>query len=381
VSGPVLITGARAPVAIDLARAFRAAGCDVVLADSVNPIAARWSKHARVLRLPPPRFAFAAFSEALAALVARERPQLIVPTCEEVFYVAAAAAHHGFEPIVFAPPPAILRQLHSKLDFAQLAAEAGAPAPQTWRITSRDEADALPLAPQTLVFKPEFSRFGAATLIGPDMETLGRTNFARAGAWAAQRRVCGEEICIWTACRAGEILAHAAYRPRWRHGKAAAFAFEAVEAKPVVAAAQRIARHIGATGQLSFDMIMDADGRAWPLECNPRAVSGLHLFDADPALARAILGEGPPPATASLRYLAPAMLLLGLPQALVSARIGEWRADWARGRDVLGRPGDRAPAFGALADAARFAAVGFSRRRSPAGQTTDDIEWNGEPIG
>jgi hypothetical protein len=31
-------------------------------------------------------------------------------------------------------------------------------------------------------------------------------------------------------------------------------------------------------------------------------------------------------------------------------------------------------------DAARFAAVSLTRRLSPTGATTDDIEWNGEDM-
>lgn len=376
----VLITGARAPVAIDLARAFRAAGYAPVLMDSVDAVAARWSRGARVVRVPSPRFAFANFAAALAAFVARERPCLIVPTCEEVFYVAEAAARDGFAPLVFAPPLDVLRRLHSKLDFSVLAAEAGAPTPETWPVSRRGEIDTLPVASDALVFKPEFSRFASATLVRPDAAALAQIDFTRSGRWAAQRFVAGDEVCIWTACRDGELVAHAAYRPRHRLGRSAAFAFEAIDAPAVVAVARQIARYTGATGQLSFDMIVDTDGRAWPLECNPRAVSGLHLFDADAALAHAIIGEGAPPTPQSLRYLAPAMLLLGLPQATRRGLLGAWRTDWRRGADAIGRPGDRWPAIGALVDAAGFAANALSRRRSPAGQTTDDIEWNGEAI-
>jgi len=50
------------------------------------------------------------------------------------------------------------------------------------------------------------------------------------------------------------------------------------------------------------------------------------------------------------------------------------------GHDVLGRDGI-APVAGALLDAAAFAVTGLTRLRSPTGQTTDDIERNGEPIG
>jgi hypothetical protein len=74
------------------------------------------------------------------------------------------------------------------------------------------------------------------------------------------------------------------------------------------------------------------------------------------------------------------MLLLGVPAALVQGRLGSLVADWRAGADAIGRPGDRGPMGGALVDAGRFALTGLSRLRSPAGETTDDIEWNGGPI-
>lgn len=379
----VLITGARAPVAVDLARAFAAAGHRPFLADSVKPWAAGWSRagRGRIVRLPPARYDFAAYAAALAAWVEQHRPALVVPTCEEVFYVAAAAARMGFADQVFAPPLPVLRTLHSKYLFPALARSLGIKAPETWRITSRARLADVGIAADALVLKPEYSRFGSHTLIRPDGRTLERCDASPDVPWVAQRFLKGEEICLWTAARDGRIVASAAYRPLWRHGQAAAYAFERIDSPAAVAVAARVAAATRLSGHLSFDIILTPGGEAIPIECNPRAVSGLHLLDASPDLARAILGEGPPvqPA-ADLRYLAPAMLLLG-PGAAAGG--GRWRAlleDWRRGQDALGRPGDRMPMLGALIDAARFALVGLTRRRSAAGQTTDDIEWNGEPI-
>ncbi len=381
-SRPVLITGARAPVAIDLARAFAAGGYDLYLADSVTPWAARWSRagRRRIVRLPPARHAFDAYAAALADWVARHDPALIVPTCEEIFYVAAAAARHGFAKRLFAPPLEVLRRLHSKLLFPALLRSIGAPALETWAIESPQDLEALGIAPGELVLKPEYSRFGTATLVRPDRAALRRFAPAPGRAWVAQRFVAGEELCLWSAARDGRIVASAAYRPLWRHRRAAAFAFELVAAPAAEAVAAKVAAATGMTGHLSFDFIVTESGEAVAIECNPRAVSGVHLFDGDPALAAAIAGEGPrAEPKAELRYLAPAMLLLGP----VAGR-GRWRdlaGDWRRGGDALGRAGDRGPALGALLDAARFALTGFSRGRSPTGQTTDDIEWNGEPLG
>ncbi|HEU0097379.1 MAG TPA: hypothetical protein VFQ67_01260 [Allosphingosinicella sp.] len=375
----VMITGARAPVALDLARAFRAAGCEAVLADSVRPFAASLSRpRFEILRLPPPRRAFGRFRDRLRGLV-REF-DLIVPTCEEVFWLAAAAELDGWSDRLFAPSPALLRRLHSKADFPKLAREAGIESPATWPIERASDWKRVPLAPADLVLKPEFSRFGARTIIGPGAAAAAALPASPQSRWVAQERLAGEEYCVWSAIRGGSLVACIVYRPVLRHQSSAAYAFEAVDSPAIAAMASRIAARVGGDGQLSYDVIVGPDGRVAPLECNPRAVSGLHLVDGSAALARALLGLGPlaPPPAGTIRYLSPAMVLMGVPAALAGGSLGRLRSVWQRGRDSVGRPGDRLPVAGVLLDAARFALMGAARLRGPTSETTDDIEWNGE---
>ena len=378
----VLVTGARAPVALDLARAFRTAGCSVSLADSVRPFASALARPRFPIELvPPPRYAFTEFRTRLQALA--ERFDLIVPTCEEVFWIAAAAARDGWADRLFAPPSAALSRLHSKALFPQLAGAAGIEAPVTTPLTCPGDIERLPAATSELVFKPEYSRFGSRTLIAPSPGNLWRVTPSPTRRWVAQERIEGEEFCVWSAMRGGRLVAYAAYRPLLRHGRSAAYAFEAVDRPELRDMAARLARAVGGDGQLSYDVVVTARGRVAPLECNPRAVSGLHLFDSSPDLALAMLGghELASPAAGTIRYLAPAMALMGLPAAIAGASFGRWRRIVREGTDVVTRPGDRWPAAGVLADAARFAVLGLARLHSPVGETTDDIEWNGEPIG
>ncbi|HEY0129918.1 MAG TPA: hypothetical protein VGB57_00830 [Allosphingosinicella sp.] len=375
----VMITGARAPVALDLARSFRSAGCEVALADSVRPFAASLSRpRFEILRLPPPRRHFPAFRARLSALA--ERYELIVPTCEEVFWLAAAARSDGWSDRLFAPSIESLRALHSKASFPALALEAGVEAPATWAIASAADANLVPLAPADLVLKPEFSRFGSKTIVGPQAGMAAALPASADRRWVAQERLDGEELCVWSAVRGGRLVACIVYRPALRHGRSAAFAFEAVDEPQVVEMARRIAVHVGGDGQLSFDVIVQPGGRIAPIECNPRAVSGVHLMDGSPALALAMLGRGelPPPPAGTMRYLSPAMALMGVPAALADGTFGRLRAVWRKGRDAVGKPGDRLPVAGVLLDAARFALMGAARLHGPTSETTDDIEWNGE---
>jgi len=310
------------------------------------------------------------------------RFDLLVPTCEEVFWLAAAAARDGWSDRLFAPSHEVLRSLHSKVDFPGLAQAAGIDAPATIPVACRADLDRLSGMLPNLVLKPEFSRFGSRVLVGPLASDLAKITPSLKRRWVAQERIEGEEVCVWSVARAGVLVACVVYRPMLRHGRAASYAFEAVDMPGVVGMARQIARAVGCNGQLSYDVIVTPSGRVAPVECNPRAVSGLHLLDATPALAHAILdGKNCPPAPAgTIRYLAPAMLLMGLPAAIAGQTVPQLLRTWRAGRDAVSHPGDRLPFAGTVMDAARFAAVSLTRRLSPTGATTDDIEWNGEDM-
>lgn len=379
----ILITGVRAPIALDLAHSFAAAGHEPHLADSIHPWTVRFSRHARgrFHAVAPPRFAFKEFAEGLARLVDQIKPRLIVPTCEEVFYVAEAGARHGFAERVFAPPPAILRTLHSKVDFAHFARANGVAAPATERVTSTAELQAWRDRSHAIVLKPEFSRFASHAKIRPTTAELDAIQPTPAEPWAVQGFAEGEEICVWSASKNGVVTAFAAYKPLWRLGQSSSFYFERDDDPAILETTRAIARAANATGQLSFDVIRTPDGVIAPIECNPRGISGIHLFDRDPRLARALLSEAPlqTPA-AEARHIGPAMMLFGAPSAISSGKFNAFRRDLARSRDVLNIPEEPMLGLGALLDAGRFTLIGLSRGRSASGQSTDDIEWNGEPI-
>ncbi|MEM7667019.1 MAG: hypothetical protein AAF250_14270 [Pseudomonadota bacterium] len=376
-SSRLLITGARAPVSLDLARSARSAGYAAQLADSIPSYAARGAKLGPVMELPRPRFQFSAFAERLSEYCQTYPDALIIPTCEEVFFVSAAAARHGFGEQALVSDLGTLRSLHSKIEFPALLQSLGIRAPETTIIDEPVRTENC----RDAVLKPEFSRFGSATLIRPDARECARIKPSKDHRWAMQEFIAGEEFCLWSAARDGVLTASAVYHPKWRHGQTAAYAFEAVDAPEAVDIAARLADALDYTGQIGLDLIRTENGEFVPVECNPRSVSGLHLFDCSPDLARALTGDGPAMhVTRGLRYLAPAMWAMGLPKSLMHGRYRQWRADMRSGRDVLSRDGNGWPIAGAMLDALRFAAIGVTRMRSAAGQTTDDIEWNGEPI-
>jgi hypothetical protein len=385
----ILITGGRAPAALDLARKFDAAGHTVFAADSAPWMLCGASRAVHdSFRLPEPKHHPYDFALQLARVIERERIDVVVPTCEEVFYVGRFKTLLSERARVFCPDIDILRSLHSKWEFTRLVErEAGfggiVHAPESWRITGGADISTLPAPSDQLVFKPVFSRFAVETLIRPAAETLRAIGPSAERPWLAQRCIEGRELCSYSVCLDGAVQAHALYEPTWRAGKGAGIFFEPRAVPAIARFVEGLARHFNLTGQVAFDFIEDYAGRIFVLECNPRATSGVHLFDAD--LAGAFLAPGttaqPQPRP---RMVAPAMMLFGGMSVLRSRHLAyDWQRLWRdfrRSRDVLWSAADPWPALYSLLGAAAFSWRGLRHGVSATAATTLDIEWDGGVI-
>lgn len=378
----VLITGARAPVALHLARLFAADGHDIWLADSFRQPLGRGTRLARgYFRLPAPRGNLPVYAEAVAGLVAREGVELVIPTCEEVFFLAAARDLHGAALPLFAPRFRQLAQVHDKAGFAELSGGLGADAPATRRLETREEVMALP-NPESLVLKPVWSRFAERVLVQPDRAALGRIAPSAADPWVAQDYLPGDEICAYAVAVGGRLVAFQAYKPLYRAGRGAGLAFAPIVEPAARAFAEGLAERLGWTGQISFDFRYDAAGALHVIECNPRAVSGLHFFGQGDGLPAAMLtGTPAAPSLTQPMTLPLAMLCYGLPGALATGRLGQWRRDFAGMADITawpGEPGLLGQQFWALGEIAWLA---LRQGKGLKAAATSDIEWNGEPLG
>lgn len=378
----VLITGARAAAALDIARDFARAGYEVHMADRATARIARWS-HAAVAvhRYPSPVRDPAGFRARIAALVETLAPVLVVPSCEEVFHLAAIP----IGPRLFQPPAAMLRRLHDKAAFAELCRDAGLPIPETHRLDTPADLEPFRASLRDWVFKARFSRFGEGTLVGPAPEALSHILPTAERGWIAQRRLKGREVSFYAVARAGTLSAFAAYDSAWRLPGGASLTFDRLEpalSSAILDIASTLAGATGLTGQFACDLIIDEAGQPWLLECNPRATSGVHLLAGDGGLARAMLdGTGPMLlAHEKAQHLLPAFATFGLGLALRTGRLPAWLAQLREGGDVAGRPGDRSPALGAVIDGLEFMIEGARRGVSTTAATTLDIEWNGEDL-
>ncbi|HVZ29323.1 MAG TPA: hypothetical protein VG839_02945, partial [Asticcacaulis sp.] len=215
----LLITGARAPVALHLARLFATAGHAVVLADSQAwPLGRATRFKEALIRLPAPRGNLQGYGKAVAEACRAHAIDLVLPTCEEVFFLAAARDLLGLRLPLFAPDFARLKRVHDKWEFSRLAVGLGADPGETHLLTA--PTDTLPFheTSKQWVFKPVWSRFGERVLIRPTANDLATLSPSSADPWIAQRFLPGEELCAYAIAHSGKLCAVQAYRPVWRAG-------------------------------------------------------------------------------------------------------------------------------------------------------------------
>jgi hypothetical protein len=369
-----------------LGREFKRLGYKVHLADSVTSRAAKLSRFVdKVHSYPSPAQEFCAFGTAMAALMDTLQPELVVPTCEEVFHLARLDPSHPTQAILFAPPLWVLGQLHHKAEFVELCASLKISVPQTHQLKSLANLAPFSDISKDWVFKPCYSRFGTNTLVSPTQQELGCIDPSPARPWIAQKRILGEEICFYAVARSGQLTAFAAYHASWRLPTGASIAFEGLDGSALNQArqyAEKLAAVCNINGQFACDGIVDREGKLWLIECNPRATSGVHMLSGAGDLARAFLSSNAqspvlPTHPQKGRQLLPAMATLGFAQAMKMGQVSKWWAAMSACRDVAGIKGDRLPMLGAIIDGLSFMQIGARHGVSATAATTLDIEWNG----
>lgn len=380
----ILITGARAPVALDMARDFTQAGHKVFLADCNSAYIAKWSNTAqKVLAYAPPIYQPKKFRCDIKGLIDRLQPKFIIPTCEEVFHLAHPDLESRLKDKLFTPPLTVLNQLHNKETFNNLCSELNVSVPETHIIDNHDDLQTYQSRSKELVFKPCYSRFGAQTLIKPSADQLKTVQPTEQNPWIAQKFIPGEEYSFYAVSRNGKLIALAVYKSDWRLKGGASYVFTPADPdaeKQAKIIAEKLAKNLNLTGQFSCDLIIDHNSTAWPIECNPRATSGLHLLTGNGDLARAIVDqiEYKVAPGAAHKYMFPMMLTYGLIKAIKQQKYKDWLSTLKSGSDVISSKNDRLPVLGSLLDTLIFAKHAFKHNLSLSQATTYDIEWNGE---
>jgi predicted ATP-grasp superfamily ATP-dependent carboligase len=377
----ILISSSRAPVTLELIRAFGRAGHAVYAADT-QP----WTlgSHSRYLRrhivTPSPRHDPHGFITALEDVIGAARIDWLIPTCEEVFWIARFHARLAEQTRVYTSPLEQLAELHHKYRFQQRAAALGLRTPETMLLRSACDLRAALRRFPAYLLRPVYSRFATriVTNCGPRADRLPLTACQPSPdqPWLAQEYIAGETVCTYSTLHRGRVTAHCAYATPYKVNHGSGVQFVTIDGAPTLALVQRLGAALGYTGQLALDLLQSADG-LYLLECNPRATSGVHLLSADQLIGGLTDPNQPtavaPPGRSGQLAIPLLTSVLREPQrwpaALQALR---------RHGDVIIDRADPLPALIQLRMALHIIRLSVAHRRSLTAATTYDIEWNGE---
>ena len=279
-TGTVLITLGRLPKALDLARGFKTLGYRVIVAEPF-----RWhltgvsNVIARRYTVTAPAVNRERYLQELRDIVLSEKVDWVVPVSEEIMHVSFLREHLPAHVKLYAMPSATLLALHNKLSFIDRCRDYGVSAPETYDFDD-PLADALAASGDYIV-KPVFSCSGRGVVFQQRGEAMPR--YATAEPMIVQARVKGNVLSTFSVAHEGVALTTVVYRGAVMSGTVAV-CFERVTAaegqhQAVIDWVNQFVHRAHFSGFISFDLVIDTEGKAHGIECNPRATSGLHFVN------------------------------------------------------------------------------------------------------
>ena len=377
----ILITGGRNPTALELVRLLHCNHTQIWLADSLHFSIGRHSRHVhRYLRTPSVAQDTEEYIEFLRTHIQRHRIDVLIPTYEETFYIARY--RHRLDDVctLFCDDFTKLRQLHHKWDFIHMTADCCIKAPPTFLLQTPDDVALLKDDALHYVFKPVYSRFATQILIRPTHHHLNVPWPQRHAPWVAQWFIEGSEYCTYTIAYRGKVTAHVTYEHPYNLGRGSGIYFREVKQLLIEQFVREFCQKHQYHGQIGFDFIQDQrDGKIYVIECNPRTVSGLHLFSPADSLLEAMLGNTHTryPSRSLPRVNLLTFLTYNGLKALRQQQLSQWYRDLTQAQDVIFRWDDPWPMLTQNLTLLEFFWFSMKYRVPLFDAVSYDIAWNG----
>lgn len=378
----VLITGGRAPVALDLGRILKRENAEVFVADSLEVYLSQGSKvFAKSFIIPKPADNVNDFINSLNRIIKKYKINYIVPTCEEVFFISKYK--DKLECKVFTCEFEKLELLHNKFKFPNFIKERSsyASAPKTYLVNDVKQLNNFKSDCKKLVFKPVYSRFATQTLVKPAWKKLRKIEMSVYNPWVAQEFIKGKEYCTYSIAVNGKLNAHVTYEPIYRLGLGASMYFTSIQHKQIEKFVRELVAQMNYTGHIGFDIIEDKEGVLYILECNPRGTSGLH-FLKDKKLAKCFLEEKSEIVTPDINKSLMAfigMLIIGIFKYSFISPFKFFK-NLTKASDVVYSKEDRMPFFYQFYVLIFIVWSAIKNKSSLHAASSVDTEWNGQEI-
>lgn len=368
----ILITSLRAPVSMEWARLLQPDKTRIFGCDSFCFPVGRFMPNIHYFRLPEIKKHFDEYGRIIKKWI--NKVDLVIPTCEDIFWLAQLDLTDRERQKCFMPPREILLQLHHKNDFFAILPKCDKIAfPKTGLIQKHDDIVFDQGRPSLL--KPVFSRFGHDVIRNVSPENCKALKITENRQWVMQEYIHGKSLCNFFISQNGRLIAHAAYRPKWLINNAAASFFEPVVDERMENFARKFCQHLNFTGQAAFDFVDDGE-KLWVVECNPRATSGIHLFSGSLHVnPQGELEFSGSLKTRPLRIGCSLPLLFSWPAIKNKQFKMLWR-DFRCSEDVLAS----LPFYAAGLSFVELSFKAWRQKQSLSAASTADMEYNGENL-
>lgn len=363
----ILITSARAPVALEWAQIALKNRHDVVVVDTLQHPLSKSLSGAEYKRVASPRFAFRQYKKDMIPLI--EESDFVIPTCEDIFYLAIIIEKNSeLKKKVFAPSFQTLKTLHDKYRVQELLNDEVL-FPETKLITDKSDIDTND---KYSILKPVYSRFGSDIITSISKQNILNITCSETEPWVQQRKVDGEYICNYAVINHGKIVSHIVYKPRYLVNNAAATYFEYIEDATCDAFISSFAQEHSYHGQIAFDFIRNDEG-LFVIECNPRATSGIHLCAPKIDIVGNSVSIVEHESIRESCRVGASMIFMFSSRALLNWTLGKLFSDYRKATNVLAN----IPLVKQLTSFKELFTIARQERITLAEASAFDIEYNG----
>ncbi|MBC7476017.1 MAG: hypothetical protein H7263_17170, partial [Candidatus Sericytochromatia bacterium] len=226
----ILFTGGRSPATLDLIRLFAKDGYNNFVAESLKSNLSGVSKYVKKnFLIPSAALETEDFIYHLVDIIREYRIDILIPNCEEVFYISKYKEKLEKYCYVFTSSIDVLTQLHSKFQFIELLEKLDIRYPKSQLIDHRQDLIHELKNIDKFVLKPDFSRFASQVIINDKSnEKIDNIRIDEQYKWVLQEYIKGSAFCSYSVAQDGKVLASSIYPSVYFAGQGGTVHFESV---------------------------------------------------------------------------------------------------------------------------------------------------------
>lgn len=351
----VLITGGRSPSGLMMSRMFSASGYEVVIAENLLVTMGGVSNSVtQSCLVPAPTKNLEDYKKALIKIIKKYQIELIVPTCEEVFYISQIKKDLTVYCNVFCDDINILNLLHNKWSFHNQVEASDFNVPKSLLVSNSNEASsAITSIGYPVILKPIFSRFGSYTKVingSHELSELNSITINKNNQWIIQELIPGNNVSAYAVFQCGNFVVYSSYSSKYHFGLGTMIYFSPVYNEQILQNIKNLGKSLNLTGSFGFDFIEKNNGTMYVLECNPRVTNGgLALFTNNPvSFTERITGTETSLLMSSISnppMIGSAMISYAFKKVRSFSTFKKWLKDYMRGRTIIFSWSDIIPAL------------------------------------